>query len=533
MAIDFPTTPTLGQVVSGFVWDGTGWVSAPAVTAGLPAGSIMAWGTNTPPANWLLCDGSAVSRSTYASLFAIIGTQFGTGDGSTTFNLPDLRGRVAVGKNAGTFGTLGATGGAESATHAHGSSVMTAAAYAGYWKQRTGTSYTTTNSGGLSAPGADTRSATGGISIEGSTDSASTSALQPYQVLNYIIKISAALTPGDSELATRIGVVEGRANILPLSQNYIINGAFDIWQRGTSIPSAGGAVGADMWREYTDTGSGTQSKDAGVQGPPGVVVAPQSYKFTAGGSATNWNIFQIIETLNAANLAGKTVTLSAYMSSSSARNFALSLSYSTGTDTIWTGAWTTIATTQVSVGTSMSRVSATFTVPSAARTLSASVSSGSTNLAAGATVNVVGVQLEEGSTATAFRRNSPSVQSELAACQRYYQRYTNDGSSTYQTVGQGQAQSSTQAHFMIPLLVSMRKTAPDLSYSNVGDWGAHRPGQTITQATSMVTTNGLTSTNMVNIYMIFGADGNYGPNVPCLLSSRGIAGAWIALSAEL
>ena len=63
-----------------------------------------------------MADGSAVSRSTYASLYAAIGTTYGAGDGSTTFNLPDLRGRVAVGKNGGTFGTLGATGGAETHT---------------------------------------------------------------------------------------------------------------------------------------------------------------------------------------------------------------------------------------------------------------------------------------------------------------------------------------------------------------------------------------------------------------------------------
>ncbi len=49
------------------------------------------------PSGWLLCDGAAVSRTQYAALFAVIGTTYGAGDGSTTFNLPDLRGRVPVG----------------------------------------------------------------------------------------------------------------------------------------------------------------------------------------------------------------------------------------------------------------------------------------------------------------------------------------------------------------------------------------------------------------------------------------------------
>ena len=64
-----------------------------------PAGVVLPYAGATAPSGWLLCDGSAVSRTTYANLFAAIGTAFGTGDGSTTFNLPDLRGRVAVGKD--------------------------------------------------------------------------------------------------------------------------------------------------------------------------------------------------------------------------------------------------------------------------------------------------------------------------------------------------------------------------------------------------------------------------------------------------
>jgi microcystin-dependent protein len=79
-------------------------------------GAMVMWGTAPAPTGWLLCDGSAVSRTTYAALFAILSTTYGVGDGSTTFNLPDLRGRVPVGKNAGTFSSLGGTGGEETHT---------------------------------------------------------------------------------------------------------------------------------------------------------------------------------------------------------------------------------------------------------------------------------------------------------------------------------------------------------------------------------------------------------------------------------
>jgi microcystin-dependent protein len=89
-----------------------------------PVGSFKPFGGTTAPTGWLLCDGSAVSRTTYANLFAVLGTSYGAGDGSTTFNLPDTRGRTIVGKNSATFAVLGATGGAETvvadlASHTH------------------------------------------------------------------------------------------------------------------------------------------------------------------------------------------------------------------------------------------------------------------------------------------------------------------------------------------------------------------------------------------------------------------------------
>lgn len=85
-------------------------------------GLIVKTGRATSPdANeWLICDGAAVSRTTYADLFAAIGTTYGAGNGSTTFNLPDLRGRFPLGKAAsGTGSTLGATGGALDHTHTY------------------------------------------------------------------------------------------------------------------------------------------------------------------------------------------------------------------------------------------------------------------------------------------------------------------------------------------------------------------------------------------------------------------------------
>ncbi|WP_376711061.1 phage tail protein [Pseudochrobactrum lubricantis] len=97
----------------------------------MPTGAIMAFAGPAAPTGWLLCFGQAISRTTYSALFAVIGTTYGAGDGGTTFNLPDLRGRVVVGKDdmggaaanritsagSGVDGKgLGANGGAETQT---------------------------------------------------------------------------------------------------------------------------------------------------------------------------------------------------------------------------------------------------------------------------------------------------------------------------------------------------------------------------------------------------------------------------------
>jgi microcystin-dependent protein len=83
-----------------------------------PVGEITMWGTNSAPTGWLICDGTAVSRTTYSGLFALIGTTYGVGDGSTTFNLPNLKGRVAVGRDSADtdWDTLGETRGTKTHT---------------------------------------------------------------------------------------------------------------------------------------------------------------------------------------------------------------------------------------------------------------------------------------------------------------------------------------------------------------------------------------------------------------------------------
>lgn len=79
---------------------------------GAPPGTLFQYAGTSAPGGYLVCDGSAISRTTYADLYAAIGTTYGAGNGSSTFNLPDLRGRVAVGQGTNTsVSTLGANEG--------------------------------------------------------------------------------------------------------------------------------------------------------------------------------------------------------------------------------------------------------------------------------------------------------------------------------------------------------------------------------------------------------------------------------------
>lgn len=80
----------------------------------MDVGCIYMYGGSVAPSGFLLCDGSAISRTTYSELFSVIGTTYGVGDGSTTFNIPLMEGRVVIGVSV--YYTLGTTGGTESVT---------------------------------------------------------------------------------------------------------------------------------------------------------------------------------------------------------------------------------------------------------------------------------------------------------------------------------------------------------------------------------------------------------------------------------
>jgi microcystin-dependent protein len=138
-------------------------------------GEVRMWSGATTPSGWMACNGSAISRSNYLDLFAILGTTYGAGDGSSTFNIPDMRGRVAVGTGSGaglTNRALGQNGGKESQT-----------GYTAPSMTSSGTLYASEKNSGVWDPVSIPRSWSVNSGNQGDT-----TIMQPFLVLEYIIK---------------------------------------------------------------------------------------------------------------------------------------------------------------------------------------------------------------------------------------------------------------------------------------------------------------------------------------------------------
>jgi microcystin-dependent protein len=143
----------------------------------VPVGCVQMWAGvyTSPPEGWLICRGGAVSRTTYSDLWDLIGTTYGSGNGSTTFNVPNFLGRVPIGMS-GTY-ALGATGGF--ATHTLTTNEMPAHTHT-YTRPDNGLSSLTGNTA--------LRDRTTGVATGSTGGGAAHNNLQPYLSINYIIK---------------------------------------------------------------------------------------------------------------------------------------------------------------------------------------------------------------------------------------------------------------------------------------------------------------------------------------------------------
>ena len=237
-------------------------------------------------------------------------------------------------------------------------------------------------------------------------------------------------------------------------KNKIINGDFNIWQRGTSFTYTGANYTADRFQGYSD-GSQTYSRQTFTPGTAPVAGYEGKYFWRAAKAATGTfvSLIQYIEDVQ--TFAGQNMTVSFWAKADSNQTVYIrpAQTFAGGSATV------VLSPVTVNITTSWSRVSATFAVPSiAGKTIGATgstiyienfiVTNGAVNF------DVWGFQAEAGSVATAFQTATGTLQGELAACQRYYYRTTSTAASA--RLGLGQCRSTTEAIIQTIFPVSMR-----------------------------------------------------------------------------
>jgi len=258
-------------------------------------------------------------------------------------------------------------------------------------------------------------------------------------------------------------------------KNAIINGAFNVWQRGTSISLTNNtyAYGADRFLAYLSFSAGTASfsQQAFTAGAAPVAGYESQYfsRITCGSTSTYLEFNQRIEDVR--TLAGQTVTFSFWAKSSAAiviqplfnQNFG-----SGGSGTV------TTAGSNITLTSSWVRYTSTIALPSiTGKTvgtnsyLNASLTYASGTLNS-ATIDIWGVQVEAGSVATAFQTATGTLQGELAACQRYYFRISTTSGAPW--FGQGITQTASLAYALVTFQSTMRVRPTTIDYSGTKWW---------------------------------------------------------------
>ena len=260
-------------------------------------------------------------------------------------------------------------------------------------------------------------------------------------------------------------------------KNAVINGGFDIWQRGTSVSGAGGgAYTADRWFLFAG-GQITVSRQLTNDSTnlPFIQYCARVQRNSGSSDTTNFSFSQSFETVNSVQFAGRPITFSFYARrganySSSANSLGVLLTSGTGTDQNKITAGYTgnvdIVNTSVTLTTTWQRFSFTGTVSSTANELCPFFSMTPTGTAGAADFfEVTGIQVEIGSVATPFTRNGATLAGELSACERYY--YRSGGDSVFQSYASGQAISTSAGYYTFIHPTTMRVAPTSFDYSNI------------------------------------------------------------------
>jgi hypothetical protein len=324
----------------------------------------------------------------------------------------------------------------------------------------------------------------------------------------------------------------------PYSQQPILNSAFQVWQRGTSVAGSGSAYNytADRWQTNASSAI-TVSRQAtsDTTNLPFVQYCARVQRNSGSTSTTVPILAQSIETINSVQFAGKTVTFSFYARkganySDASSQITAYLITGTGTDqNVLVGGYTgnsALIVQTPTLTTTWQRFTYTATVATNASEIGIEFFYTPTGTAGAADYfEVTGVQLEVGSVATPFHTYAATIQGELAACQRYFYRSTYDGA--FSTFATGSAETTTlfTASLFLPVQMRVAPTAvtwSDLRTSDLAnDYGVP----------SAITLNSFRNNRNIGVVNI--TDTGYTAFRPMTLDANNNANAFIALSAEL
>lgn len=353
-----------------------------------------------------------------------------------------------------------------------------------------------------------------------------------------------------SQLATRMSTAETNITALQaVSPNYLLNADFNINQRAfTSITSNG--YGFDRWVMYTSSGTTYTPQTFTPGSGPAAGIEAQNYArvVTTGqtGTTAYTQFAQKIEDVRI--LAGKTVTVSFYAKAvSGTPKVAVELVQNFGTGGT-PSANVNVYAGQVTLSTSWTRYSVTTTLPSlTGKNIGTDVNSSHIQInlwtSAGTDFNARtgslgiqsntfdfwGVQLEQGSMATGFRRNAPSLQAELAACQRYF--YAIGGDTTAQKMGIGTSYSTTDSIILVPIPTPMR-AIPAFSFSSAAHFTLDLSGVAAANLTALAAQSGGLSTTSASLQATTASVAAMGSSKSILLQANSLSSR-LYFSAEL
>lgn len=278
-------------------------------------------------------------------------------------------------------------------------------------------------------------------------------------------------------------------------RNKIINGNFDVWQRGTSFSTGNGyGYTADRWHAGSNTGAYSLVRNSSD--------APNGSRYymtvTATGASGPYDcsISQPFETHEFEKMKGKTYTLSFLARSSTTSSISLYLQTNTSEGKVYYYEGTAVTAANINLTSSWTKYTYTFTMPAKSSPNAGLCLNFQTAMTQNKTYDIAQIQLEEGTVATNFE-NRP-YGTELALCQRYYQHIGKTNNTSYQHYAVGLVVNSTTAWFVLPYLVSMR-AAPSFTFNS--------PSNTFANGTTCTAVNVDISTTMNMAYYIYVASG--------------------------